>query len=181
MDCEGMTPCATRGKTNTSDPKQSDDDNGDIDASLDKGPNNAGADISSNIKSTNDETTIQTGITNKAATLKPVLSTTLQSAPITHAPLSTSMVAGPSDHRTQGYPSSSSRAPSASKEPDSTEVLENETKSAFSTTASRSLDQTLVVVIIGVVGAIGTLVMFVSRRVLKEQDDDLYLEDSRFF
>ncbi|CAI5740985.1 unnamed protein product [Peronospora destructor] len=184
MDCEVMTPCVTRGKTNTSDLNQDDDDNEDIDASFDKGPNNADADISLDIKLTNDEITIQMGTTNKAANFELVSPTAMNPAPIAHAPPSPPLMVGSFDHRTQKYPSSNSSAPSG-MEPNSTdhpEVLENEPKSSFSTAANRSLDQTLVVMIISVVSAIGALVMFVSRRVLKEtQDDDLDLEDSRFF
>ncbi|CAI5745881.1 unnamed protein product [Peronospora destructor] len=181
MDC---IPCVTTGKMNTSNLRQGDEDNEDIDASFDKGSNNADADISSDIKLTNDETTIQMGTTNKAANFELVLPTARNPAPMADAPPSPPLMVGSFDHRTQKYPSSNSSA-SSGMEPNSTdrpEVLENETKSSFSTAANRSLDQTLVVMIIGVVGAIGTLVMFVSRRVLKEtQDDDLDLEDSRFF
>ncbi|OWZ06352.1 RxLR effector protein [Phytophthora megakarya] len=63
----------------------------------------------------------------------------------------------------------------------SAKALENKTKSASLATSSRALDQTLVVVIVGVVGAIGALLMFVSRKVLKETGDDKDLEDTSIF
>ncbi|KAE9018334.1 hypothetical protein PR003_g13610 [Phytophthora rubi] len=59
--------------------------------------------------------------------------------------------------------------------------FEKSTKSAASTTSSRSLDETLVFVIVGVVGAIGALLMFVSRKVLQETGDDEELTGASFF
>ncbi|KAG6960421.1 hypothetical protein JG687_00008234 [Phytophthora cactorum] len=73
------------------------------------------------------------------------------------------------DESDQSYQTSSAKA------------LENKTKSASLVTENRSFDQTLVVVIVGVVGAIGALLMFVSRKVLKETGDDQDLEDSSIF
>ncbi|CAI5726434.1 unnamed protein product [Hyaloperonospora brassicae] len=64
-----------------------------------------------------------------------------------------------------------------------TDVLENSTKSASSNVTSTSFDQTLVVVIIGVVGTIASLLLVLSRKVLKatgDDDDDIDLEDSGF-
>ncbi|KAG7394931.1 hypothetical protein PHYBOEH_004452 [Phytophthora boehmeriae] len=61
------------------------------------------------------------------------------------------------------------------------EALEKSTTASASLTSSRSLDNSLMVFIIGGVAAVGALVVVVSRKVIKETGDDEHLERSSFY
>ncbi|KUF96884.1 Endopolygalacturonase 6 [Phytophthora nicotianae] len=167
MDHEVQTPCAMdrdKSSSDAGDAKQGDND--DDDGSFDAYEKDESDDSSANSKS-NDETTSAKAPT-PVSTPKPA-----QGPP--HP--------GSFDARPKSWSSSGSTEQTVedqSYQTNSASALENRTKSAALVTDNRSFDQTLVVVIVGVVGAIGALLMFVSRKVLKEtRDSDL--EDSSIF
>lgn len=64
---------------------------------------------------------------------------------------------------------------------DAADVLEHSTESAALTTTSSSFDQTLVVVIVGVIGTIAAVLLFVSREVLKSAAADEDMERLSLF
>ncbi|ETK95659.1 hypothetical protein L915_01428 [Phytophthora nicotianae] len=196
MDHEVQTPCAMdrdKSSSDAGDAKQGDND--DDDGSFDAYEKDESDDSSANSKS-NDETTSAKGTTNKettpASTPVPTPAPTPTPTPAPTAaptPVSTPKPAqgpphpGSFDARPKSWSSSGSTEQTVedqSYQTNSASALENRTKSAALVTDNRSFDQTLVVVIVGVVGAIGALLMFVSRKVLKEtRDSDL--EDSSIF
>ncbi|CAH0519340.1 unnamed protein product [Peronospora belbahrii] len=106
-------------------------------------------------------------------------------APPTNAPPTNASPLRPDsfDDKTQMWSSSSGSSAYSVIAEESNSInnaatLENKPTSANSTTANRSFDQTIIVVSVGVVGAIGSLLMIVSRKVMKESRDDKDLEDS---
>ncbi|KAI9984749.1 hypothetical protein PInf_006176 [Phytophthora infestans] len=177
-----QTPCssmADKSCSRSGDTKQGDSDN--EDGSIDADEKDESDESNANSKS-NDATTGAKGTTNKATT--PVSTPAPTRAPTpapTPAPTQGPPRPGSFDARPQSRSSSGSTEETVEQEFASTnaaKALEN--KSAAFGTDNRSFDQTLVVVIVGVVGAIGALLMVVSRKVLKEtRDDDL--EDSSIF
>ncbi|CAH0478147.1 unnamed protein product [Peronospora belbahrii] len=202
IDCDIMTLNDSSSKIHTGNLNHGDDGYDGIDNSVNHVSYNAGDGNSLDSKSTNDEMTPKVGTPNMATAHMPTQSPTLPSTqspvlpatqsalaptPLTNLPFTQSTHAPPTNAPPTNRRQLMHRQPmrrqliviaEESNSINNAATLENKPTSANSTTANRSFDQTIIVVSVGVVGAIGSLLMIVSRKVMKELRDDKDLEDS---